>query len=78
MGWTTMETATQTSEEVKTMFLAELKDLLVKWDAEIEIADDNWNEDGSVRMKVEINGIYDEDGAVIREQCDIDLGRWIN
>jgi len=68
----------QTEDEVRTKFLAELKALLTKWNAELS-AKDHWNgyaECGEdVRMTVDIPGIYAE-SEVLRPYVEIDLGSY--
>jgi len=62
--------------DVAKEFIKELVDLLRRWDAEIEAKDyyPGYTECGEdVRMTAIINGIYNDDGDVIREPCEINL-----
>lgn len=67
------------AHEVKEKFLAELRELFGKYDAEIE-ASDHWmgyaecGED--IRMTVEIPAVYDKNNDCIREAASIDLGEY--
>lgn len=67
----------RTKEEIEAAFVADLRQLLLKYGAELS-AEDHWRgyaECGSdVRMNVYIPGVYDDNGDTISERCEIDLG----
>lgn len=78
-----MKTTIQTADSVKDQFLAELRALLAKYDANGRLAqltaEDHWSgysECGEdVRMTVSIPSIWDVSGNQLRECVDIDLGK---
>ena len=67
----------QTKQQIELAFRAELQALLDKYGAELEAKDlyQGYAECGQdVRMTVDIPGAWDEDGDVVREWTEIDLG----
>ena len=69
----------KTSDELEKAFKHDLRELLNKYDAELEAADHymGYPECGEdIRMTVTIPAIY-IDGTCIREHTEIDFGRWI-
>lgn len=69
-----------TKAEVKAQFMAELKALLHKWDADLDARDHytGYAECGQdVRMTVTIPAVYDEEHELMREWTEIDLGSWV-
>jgi len=68
-------------EAVERDFREELVALLAKYEAELEAEDHypGYSECGQdVRMTVYVPAKYDEDGALLRERCQIDLGSSID
>lgn len=66
-----------TKEKVTKAFMKDLRNLLKKYDAEIEAEDHfpGYPESGEdIRMTVTIDGLYDEDGNKLREMTEINLG----
>ena len=66
-------------EDVERAFRDELHALLKKFGAEIEAEDHypGYSECGqNIRMTVSIPALYDEQGIMIRESCEINLGSW--
>jgi hypothetical protein len=70
----------QTSEDVAESFKKDLRELLAKYDAEME-ADDHYRgypECGEdIRITVTIPSIYDHKGDTIRPWTEVDLGRFV-
>jgi len=69
----------QTKESVTNEFMADLNSLLLKYGAEIEAEDhfEGYAECGEdIRITATIPAIYDN-GEIVREWIEIDLGRWI-
>lgn len=67
----------QTKEQIEQAFRAELQTLLDKYDAALEAKDHylGYAECGEdVRMTVNIPGVWDMDGELVREWTEIDLG----
>ncbi len=63
------------SNQVAAEFRADLRAVLGKWQAEIEVEHDSRGHDG--RMVVTIPAIYENNEAV-REWTTVDLGWWLN
>lgn len=70
-----------TKQEITDNFMADLKNLLGRYKAEIT-AEDHWQgyaECGrDIRMTVSIDGQYDKDGETISEMTEIDLGTFVD
>ena len=69
----------KTKEEITKEFTEELKDLLKKYDAEIEAEDhfQGYSDEGSdIRIEVSIPSKYDENNEIISEYTVIDLGKY--
>ena len=67
----------QTKQQIELAFRAELQALLDKYGAELEAKDhyQGYAECGEdVRITVDIPGAWNEDGEVVREWTEIDLG----
>ena len=68
----------KTKEQVEAEFLKDLNELLERYNAEMS-ADDHFSgyaECGEdIRITVDIPGIYNEDGNVVRETTEINLGK---
>lgn len=70
-----------TEEKIRDEFITKLKTLLHEYDAVLSAKDhyQGYPECGEdVRMTVDIDGIYSEDGDIIRPYMDIDLGAYID
>lgn len=70
-----------TSEQVKTQFLAELRALCEKWNADFSAKDEysGYSEYGEdIRIRVYIPSVYDKNGECEREWTEIDLGNWFD
>jgi len=61
------------SKEIEIGFRNELRELLKKWNAELEV-----NTDNRERIEATIPSSYDKNNNLISEYTCIDLGRWIN
>jgi hypothetical protein len=67
----------QTKQQIEQTFRADLQALLDKYGAELEAKDhfQGYAECGEdVRMTVDIPGVRDRDGKLLREYTEIDLG----
>lgn len=68
-----------TSKQIEQKFRAELQDLLDKYQAIMEAEDHykGYAECGEdIRITVDIATLYDDDGNIIREGAEIDLGSY--
>ena len=64
----------KTKTQVKSEFLSDLNDLLLKYGAEIEAHNTEY---GNYWITVDISSAYDADGNCVSEDCCIDLGRYV-
>ncbi len=69
----------KTKEQIENEFRADLRLLLNKYGAELEIDDKHCSESRSnIRMMVFIQGKYGKDGEQLSEYTEINLGDWVS
>lgn len=69
----------KTSQEIEKEFRKELNDLLKKYHAKLEAEDhySGYPECGEdVRMTIHIDSVWSEEGDIIQEYTEIDLGQY--
>lgn len=64
----------KTKEQIKQEFMQDLKALLEKYDAKISAEE---YRDGCPHVVASLQEKYSDAGVIISEECEIDLGIWI-